>query len=550
MTRPVVAIGLDGADPVALEPLLDAGQLPNLARLRAEGAWGRVVGPPHHRAETPWTTFLTGLNPQTLGFWGSSELEPGSYRVRDPGAYDFAAHPPFYARAEGRRIAVLDLPRTRLRDDLDGVQVVAWGAHAPGGASGARPAGLWDAILRDVGPHPALHRDDGEWWRPRYLRWLRRSLHTGIERRTRIARELLSRERFDLFLMAFGETHPAGHDFWLQHAPYPVSAAPEAVPAGDLADGVVAIYAAVDAALGALREVAPDDALWLVFSPHGMDANATDVPSMALLGELLYRDSFPGRALLPREEGPLPPPLAQGLARTWTEEVWRLREDPVRWRRWLRRRLPIRAHPAVNALFGSPHPPDWRSPSQLRADGDPYYWEPVSWYRPFWPGMRAFALPSFSEGYVRINLRGREPEGRVAAQDYGRVCDELEALLRGLVDPRSGEPAVRDVVRTRARSLDDPAAPPADLVVLWRDAPTDVVEHPALGRVGPLPFKRSGGHRSRGFACLAGPGVPAGTRLPEAAIVDLAPTLLDALGEKPPPELEGHSLLPALRGGR
>lgn len=43
--------------------------------------------------------------------------------------------------------------------------------------------------------------------------------------------------------------------------------------------------------------------------------------------------------------------------------------------------------------------------------------QPAMWYHPAWKGMRAVALPSFSEGYVRLNARGREQEGPRHALD-------------------------------------------------------------------------------------------------------------------------------------
>jgi len=38
--------------------------------------------------------------------------------------------------------------------------------------------------------------------------------------------------------------------------------------------------------------------------------------------------------------------------------------------------------------------------------------------------MKAFALPSFSEGYIRINLQGREPEGLLRHLSMRGLCDE------------------------------------------------------------------------------------------------------------------------------
>jgi predicted AlkP superfamily phosphohydrolase/phosphomutase len=121
--------------------------------------------------------------------------------------------------------------------------------------------------------------------------------------------------------------------------------------------------------------------------------------------------------------------------------------------------------------------------------------------------MRAFALPSFYDGRIRLNLCGRERDGLVAADDYDRVCDELEQLVGECRDPRTGRPVVRQVERPAAGS--DPRrldTAQADLVVEW-NACTAAFEHPTLGVVGPLPFRRTGGHTGpSGFAFVAGEG--------------------------------------------
>jgi predicted AlkP superfamily phosphohydrolase/phosphomutase len=160
--------------------------------------------------------------------------------------------------------------------------------------------------------------------------------------------------------------------------------------------------------------------------------------------------------------------------------------------------------------------------------------------------MKAFALPSFSEGYVRLNVRGREKDGIVDAADYEAVCREISAELHRLTDARTGKPAVKRVVRTRVGpdgpAVDGERPSDADLIVVWEGVPIDVVDHPAAGRIGPVPFKRSGSHVHRGFLMAAGPGVPAGERLPEAHALDIPPTILALLGAAIPAHFDGRPL--------
>lgn len=67
LDRPIVLIGLDGADWQVLEPLMDEGRLPRLQRLRAEGAWGHLRSSMPTLSPLLWTTAATGKPPEEHG---------------------------------------------------------------------------------------------------------------------------------------------------------------------------------------------------------------------------------------------------------------------------------------------------------------------------------------------------------------------------------------------------------------------------------------------------------------------------------------------------
>src|SRR5438270_862245 len=62
-------------------------------------------------------------------------------------------------------------------------------------------------------------------------------------------------------------------------------------------------------------------------------------------------------------------------------------------------------------------------------------WMPATRYAAFWPSMPAFALPSFYDGRIRINLAGRESRGAVTPRRYRAVRDEIVELLQACRDP-------------------------------------------------------------------------------------------------------------------
>lgn len=535
MTGPVIAIGLDATDPVLLEGWMDRGLLPNLAALRAKGSYGWVRNMEYYRTETSWITFLTGATPHRTGEWGHVLYDPLNYAAREGPAYRFVRHPPFYALLPGMRTAVFDPPLTRPVEGVDGVQVTGWGTEVNQCLRVSRPPELMGEILRRYGSHPLFElapgpgrkagtADEGEIITYRIpcaydvpaLHALSRRLQQGAKRRGAIMRDLLGRGPWDCFLGVFSETHTASHLLWHLSQPHPLRDL--LVREGD-PDPALQVFQAVDAALGEVLADLPSEACVVVFSIYGIAANCLDLPSMLFLPELLYRWNFPGRRGLAAGDGTRhPPPPRTDYRGHWKDTVWGLR---------------TREGEA-----------DLESPDAQEQKGEPLHWLPVNWYRRLWPGMRAFALPTYSEGLIRINVRGRDGAGLVEPGDYGRTCDELCDLLAGLTDARTGRPMVRDIVRPRSHPLEaDPQGPPADLIVLWQEeAPTDVVESPVAGRIGPAPYFRSGGHVSRGVALVTGPGIPPGG-LPEGQAPDLTATLVALLGRDLPGVLEGTPLL-------
>jgi len=63
----VLILGLDGMDPVAVDLLMSEGKLPNFARLRQEGAYGRFLSQKPLLSPVIWTTIATGHTPDRHG---------------------------------------------------------------------------------------------------------------------------------------------------------------------------------------------------------------------------------------------------------------------------------------------------------------------------------------------------------------------------------------------------------------------------------------------------------------------------------------------------
>ncbi|MEW5916529.1 MAG: alkaline phosphatase family protein, partial [Gemmatimonadota bacterium] len=77
--RKVVVIGLDGLEPTIIDRMLQAGELPSLARLRLTGGYSRVATTWPAQTPVAWSTFATGVNPGGHGIYDFLRRDPKTY---------------------------------------------------------------------------------------------------------------------------------------------------------------------------------------------------------------------------------------------------------------------------------------------------------------------------------------------------------------------------------------------------------------------------------------------------------------------------------------
>jgi predicted AlkP superfamily phosphohydrolase/phosphomutase len=151
-----------------------------------------------------------------------------------------------------------------------------------------------------------------------------------------------------------------------------------------------------------------------------------------------------------------------------------------------------------------------------------------------WSKTRAFPLPTDLEGCIRINLKGREPHGIVEpGEEYDSLCQKIASEMQELVNPDTGESAVRDVWIVREH-FDGPFTDHLpDITVTWNNGvPINALTSESMGTVsGESPDPRTGTHSTQGFAIACGDGFPAGG-VATGHLVDLAPTALALLGRQ------------------
>lgn len=160
-----------------------------------------------------------------------------------------------------------------------------------------------------------------------------------------------------------------------------------------------------------------------------------------------------------------------------------------------------------------------------------------------WSRTRAWS----SGGYyarVFLNVRGREPEGVIAPEDYRAVREDLAARLEATTGP-DGRPLGTRVFRPdEVYARVEGVAP--DLIVHFAD-----LAWRAIGGVGygDLHVQENDtgpddcNHAQFGAFVLAGPGVPELGELQGVRLLDVAPTLLEHAGWDVPEDMQGTALI-------
>ena len=72
----VILLGIDGLDPLTIDLLLSEGELPNFARLRQGGAYGRLISQKPMLSPILWTTIATGKGPEDHGIGHFVAIHP------------------------------------------------------------------------------------------------------------------------------------------------------------------------------------------------------------------------------------------------------------------------------------------------------------------------------------------------------------------------------------------------------------------------------------------------------------------------------------------
>jgi len=521
MTQRIFMIGWDGATFDLIRPWVAAGLLPNIGRLMAEGVHGplRSTVPPW--TFPAWTSFMTGKNPGKHGIYDFFQPRPGSYNLE----FVHGGHrkaPTFWRLLSdaGRRVISVSIPCTFPPEKVNGVMISGFDfpGEGPGSfvdARGMYPPELYDELNRTVGPHPIDASIIKEINRGELETALERILQT-VRQKARTAKYLMAEHPWDCFMILFGESDGTGHQFWKYCDPH----SPLYTEHPTMGTAIQRVYQELDRELGEFLDRLPADVTVMMMSDHGFGG----------VGDWVV---YPNRWLHEQGALRLHQQAAEGAGRGLEKlKLWAVAALPA----WMQRAVYRFAAPLVGRLEAR-----------------------VRYGQIDWPATEAYFDENPYFPVLRVNLKGRQPEGIVEpGRQYEEVRNRLIAALEAWRHPETGEKIIERAYRREEVYAGPHLSLAADIIPKWAQhqgysysfrKSTNVAGKGWIEQVDPHNADgcqfyqgKSGTHRDDGIFLARGAALRAGATISGARIIDLAPTILALLGVPAPPDMDGRVL--------
>ena len=300
----VVVIGLDCAEPTLVFDRF-ADRLPNLSRLRREGAWGTLRSSDPPITVPAWMSMMSSKDPGTLGYYGFRNRADHSYEkmttatslaVKEPLLWD-------YLGAAGKRVVMIGVPQTYPPRPVNGYMITDF--LTPSIESNyTYPPELKAEIASWPDVHP-YEFDVSDFRTPDKTK-IRDALVRMTDKRFALARHLMTGKPWDFFMMVEMGTDRVHHAFWqyMDHTHHRFE------PGNPFESVIVDYYVHVDKKIGELLRVVPDNAHVIVVSDHG----AQCMDGGIALNEWLVQQGY-----LVLKEKPAAPSRLEGLKIDWAK---------------------------------------------------------------------------------------------------------------------------------------------------------------------------------------------------------------------------------------
>jgi predicted AlkP superfamily phosphohydrolase/phosphomutase len=454
-TPRLALLGIDAAEFAYIQNHL--GQLPNLRSALERGSNHELYSQFEVYPGSVWPSFFTGRTVGEHGFYHIMAWDAAAMRLRRV-TPDWLRLEPFwrYLGRGGLRTITVDVPMTHVPISGPGVEIAGWGTHQTLTDCSVYPASLKHELEARFGKDP-LGSDVPAVRNLRERERVKGRLVASAVRKGELGKWLIASEDWDLLILVFGEVHRAGHVLW---------------PTGESINPnwLLEVYQAVDRAIGeVLAALKLEDTIVAIFALHGMGPNHSQDQFTAKILSAINQKTVLGLNGVQRTRQRV---LRSGLDRLPRNVLARLK-----------RSLPRSARDRIL---------------------NHYYVGGQQWSR-----VPAFALKSELNGYIRMNLRGRERDGALEAE-RPETRAYVEQIRRGFESFRHecGRPLVSQVFLADDVALGGKRANLPDLSICWSDElpPAKAINSPLYGSITADPDRwRVGHHRGRGFLAVMQP---------------------------------------------
>jgi len=514
----LLIVGIDSSTFRVIGPLVEAGELPTIGRMMAEGVHGILLSSIPSVTPPGWVTSFTGVNP---GKHNVFDFKDHTRYLEGMSGYDLGSTTSESVRAdtfwrllnrEGHSVGLVNVPMAYPVEPLDGYMIA--GFPCPTEGEGLFYPPELEAEVRAEVPDYRFYGDPDLLTREQPGKYVE-----GINRistdRVRTTVHLIRSRPTDVAGIIFTEVDRIQHYFWgnwdeAYDDPNPESARFSRV--------IPDHYRIIDQGLAGMLEAAGPDARVLIYSDHG----AGPITRHLYANTYLIQEGF---VVMKGDRGA--PGKGEGGRRVKVS-----RFDKRRIEAWLKRR-------------GLERVIHW-IPKRLRQSFPVASFETVDWSR-----TKAFFSSGSAQSFT-VNLRGREPHGCVApGEEYERVVADLMEALQRLRDPATGKSPFASIQRREdiwegpsVMNGPDVLIEPAEGYVTLKD-----IKAQAFDDVGPDWRDRTADHERDGIVILWGPGIRKGESLADHMIRDIAPTVLHMFGVAVPRYMDGQVMEDAFDEG-
>ncbi|MGE0408984.1 MAG: alkaline phosphatase family protein [Amphiplicatus sp.] len=443
-------------------------QLPTLRVMLERGAFAPLQSPAVLMSASMWPTFMTGADPGEHGQYHPFQWDAAAMRFRrvaDPHWSRRFHIEPFWHRLQraGVETVALDASFSLHDEAAPCLQISNWSGQETGAVRASDPT-LMVEIQRRFGRRPIGPEVPVPKTRVQSAK-LRDQLIHSLRLKTEALFWLMEKKPdWRFFLAGFFEAHRGGHNLWPTEGAF----------ASEVdRDALLEVYKELDHQLGCIFEkVSAKGATVILCALHGMAANRAQ---NHFLPQLVSRLN----ALYLKERGVAVKPQGAG-------------DDVVS---VLRKTVPYSAQYALAKFLGE-EVQDWVVNRGVVAGRD-------------WRKTPALHLVSGGEGYIRLNIKGREAQGyfEPGSEELRQYKHWLRARLLAVRVAETGAPLIKAV-----HDVDDRWPGPRrsylpDFMLEWAPAaPVEKIVSPDIGEITErLTTGRGGNHTGEAFMIVKGP---------------------------------------------